>query len=106
MWIGQSINAEKSAILFGNNVNRRKKKYLSRIMGFKQVKEFVYLGIKMALRRMVASDFYFIIEKALRLLNIWGTKSLSLAGKIILVKTVILAITAHILWCRFKCSKK
>ncbi|XP_020672260.1 uncharacterized protein LOC110092181 [Dendrobium catenatum] len=61
-------------------------------MGFKQVKEFVYLGIKMALRRMVASDFYFIIEKALRFLNTWGTKSLSLAGNIILIKTVILAI--------------
>ncbi|KAI0496404.1 hypothetical protein KFK09_022720 [Dendrobium nobile] len=41
---------------------------------------------------MVTSDYYFIIEKALRLLNTWGTKYLSLAGKIILIKIVILAI--------------
>ncbi|XP_028553144.1 uncharacterized protein LOC110105396 [Dendrobium catenatum] len=68
MWTGQKINTKKSAIIFGSNVNRRKKKQISRIIGFKQVKELVYLGIKMSLRRMVASDFYFIIEKELEVL--------------------------------------
>ncbi|XP_028556426.1 uncharacterized protein LOC114581138 [Dendrobium catenatum] len=91
LWTGQKINTEKSAILFGSNVKRRKKKQISRIMGFKKVKELVYLGIKMTLRRMVASYFYFIIEKLLKLLNTWGTKSLSLSSKIVLIKTVILA---------------
>ncbi|KAL0928589.1 hypothetical protein M5K25_000490 [Dendrobium thyrsiflorum] len=39
-------------------------------MSFKVVKEFYYLGVKVALRRLVAADFYFLTEKALRMLGI------------------------------------
>ncbi|KAL0927592.1 hypothetical protein M5K25_001777 [Dendrobium thyrsiflorum] len=59
-------------------------------MGCKQVKEFHYLGIKVALRRLVWNDFQFIVDKALRMINIWGFKVISLAGRITLVKTILL----------------
>ncbi|XP_020686433.1 uncharacterized protein LOC110102437 [Dendrobium catenatum] len=62
------------------------------IMGFKNVKEFYYLGIKMPLRRLRRDEFQFIIDKALNKLNQWSIKCLSLPGKIVLVKKVLLAL--------------
>ncbi|KAI0519768.1 hypothetical protein KFK09_007229 [Dendrobium nobile] len=36
MWTGKKVNKEKSAIIFGNNVGRKSRENLSRIMGFNQ----------------------------------------------------------------------
>ncbi|XP_028555291.1 uncharacterized protein LOC114580808 [Dendrobium catenatum] len=91
-WTGQCINIGKSAILFGKMVNRRRRRSITRILGIKEVKEFLYLGIKMTLRRLKANDFQFIIEKSFKKINTWGSKLISLAGKIALVKSVSLAI--------------
>ncbi|KAI0530979.1 hypothetical protein KFK09_000528 [Dendrobium nobile] len=90
-WTGQKVNNEKSLILCGNSVKRRRKNEISKIMGFKLVKEFNYLGIKITLRRLKKSDFQFIIDKVLKMLSVWGSKFISLAGRIMLVKTVLLA---------------
>ncbi|KAI0493884.1 hypothetical protein KFK09_024010 [Dendrobium nobile] len=94
-WTGQKINYSKSLIMFGKHVESRRKRCLSRIMGFKYVKEFLYLGVKMALRRMKKEDFQFIIDKAFKKLNQWGNKYLSLSGKIILVKSILLALPLY-----------
>ncbi|KAI0529234.1 hypothetical protein KFK09_001781 [Dendrobium nobile] len=71
-WTGQSINMEKSGILFGKMVDRRRRKAITRTLGIKEVKQFTYLGIKMALRRLKANDYQFIIEKSLKKINTWG----------------------------------
>ncbi|XP_028554179.1 uncharacterized protein LOC114580518 [Dendrobium catenatum] len=89
-WTGKKINYSKSIILFRKHVDRRRKRSLSKIMGFKYVKEFLYLGVKMALRRLKREDFKFIIDKALKKLNQWGSKSLSMPGKLTLVNSVLL----------------
>ncbi|KAI0492220.1 hypothetical protein KFK09_026489 [Dendrobium nobile] len=94
-WTGQKINYEKSMCLFGKHVKRRNKRRISNIMGFKQVKEFNYLGIKLALRRLRREDFQFIIDKSMRKLNQWGNKNLSIPGKITLVKSVLLALPSY-----------
>ncbi|PKU80715.1 Putative ribonuclease H protein [Dendrobium catenatum] len=94
-WTGQRVNNSKSSMLFGKHVDRRKKKSIAKIMNIKTVKEFNYLGIKMALRRLSYDDFQFIIDKTLKLLNIWGSKILSVAGKITLVKSVLLALPTY-----------
>ncbi|KAI0492242.1 hypothetical protein KFK09_026511 [Dendrobium nobile] len=62
-WTGQCINKGKSAIIFGKIVDRRKRKAIQRIMGFKEVKQITYLGIKMSLKRLASNDFQFIIKK-------------------------------------------
>lgn len=72
-WMGQRINLGKNFILFEKYVKKRKKKSIEPIMCFKAVNEFNYLGVKVALRRLVAMDFHFIFEKALRLFNFWGS---------------------------------
>ncbi|KAI0524574.1 hypothetical protein KFK09_003951 [Dendrobium nobile] len=46
----------------------------------------------MALRRLVASDFNYILEKATNKLNVWGKQSISLARKLVLVKSVMAAL--------------
>lgn len=48
----------------------------------------MYLGIKFALRRMTGSDFHILLEKAIINLNVWGNHFISLAEKLLLVKSV------------------
>ncbi|XP_028556655.1 uncharacterized protein LOC114581195 [Dendrobium catenatum] len=91
-WSGQKINYNKSSILCGKAVSRRKKRKIARVMGFKLVKEFYYLGVKIALRRLMASDFSFLLEKVLGKLDTWGTKFISLARRMTLARMIILSI--------------
>ncbi|KAI0492266.1 hypothetical protein KFK09_026535 [Dendrobium nobile] len=79
-------------MLFGKHIGRKKKNNIKRFIGFKTIKELNYLGLKIALRRLKYEDYQFIIENALKKLNQWASKLLSLAGKLTLVKTVLLAL--------------
>ncbi|KAL0925589.1 hypothetical protein M5K25_003944 [Dendrobium thyrsiflorum] len=103
-WTRQKINVDKSAILFGKHVKTRKRKSIELIMGFKVVKEFYYLGVKVALRRLVAADFHFLTEKALRLFGVWGSKLISLAGKFTLIRMVLLSLPTF--YCTFSLVPK
>ncbi|KAL0910047.1 hypothetical protein M5K25_020975 [Dendrobium thyrsiflorum] len=74
----QEVKEEESGGLSEEDIwalkaTRRKKKIINRIMGFKQVNELCYLGVKVTLRRLVKSDFKFIVDKTLRKMNIWGS---------------------------------
>ncbi|KAL0924159.1 hypothetical protein M5K25_004968 [Dendrobium thyrsiflorum] len=59
---------------------------------FREMNEVTYLGVKMALRRLVAADFQSLIEKAMVKMNAWSNKFISLKGRMILVKSVILSL--------------
>ncbi|XP_028548566.1 uncharacterized protein LOC114579055 [Dendrobium catenatum] len=91
-WIGLSVNVKKTAIMFGKSVNIAKKKSLSKILNYKVVQEMKYLGINLYLRRLISSDFLFLLEMALAKISSWGNKFFSLPGRIVLVKSVLLAI--------------
>ncbi|KAI0496492.1 hypothetical protein KFK09_022809 [Dendrobium nobile] len=91
-WTGQMVNKQKSAIVCGKAVNRNKVKVISKIWAYKVSNELNYLGIKLVLRRLVASDFNSLFEKATNKLNIWGNQFISLPGRILLVKTILLAL--------------
>ncbi|XP_020681242.1 uncharacterized protein LOC110098680 [Dendrobium catenatum] len=90
-WTGQRVNSNKYGILFGKTIKRKKRKAIARLMNFKKIKEFSYLGIKVALRRLVMADFQFLLDKALNMLSVWGEKFISLAERITLVKSVLLS---------------
>lgn len=49
----------------------------------------VYLGIKFAVRRLTSSDFRIMLEKAASKLNVWGNRFFSLAGILVLIRSVI-----------------
>ncbi|KAL0922757.1 hypothetical protein M5K25_006772 [Dendrobium thyrsiflorum] len=74
-------------ILFGNSVSRRRKCKINAVLRFGSVKEIIYLVVKMALIRMKAIEYQNILKKAMDRLNTWGSLSLPLAGKILLIKT-------------------
>ncbi|XP_028548700.1 uncharacterized protein LOC114579140 [Dendrobium catenatum] len=86
-WTGQAINSQKSMVLYGKAVSEKRRSKLNKIMGYKEVKELLYLGINLTLRRMKTEDYNSTIEKAMCRLNSWGARWLSLAGRILLIKT-------------------
>ncbi|XP_028550871.1 uncharacterized protein LOC114579679 [Dendrobium catenatum] len=86
---GQRINIQKSSILFGKSVKRKRKKRLSKILKFKVVQELKYLGINIMQRRSARMDFSHLLNRANEYLNVWGNKYISLAGKILLVKSIL-----------------
>ncbi|KAL0921299.1 hypothetical protein M5K25_008358 [Dendrobium thyrsiflorum] len=77
-WTGQVVNHQKSTLVIRKTVGRRRKKKIARITGIKLVEEFDYLGTKFALRRLKNDDFHFLLDKSLRLLNIWNMGKLCL----------------------------
>ncbi|XP_028553343.1 uncharacterized protein LOC114580329 [Dendrobium catenatum] len=79
-WTGQSVNINKSQIIFGKNVNRQVKNKLTKVFGFKVVKELHYFGIKISLTKLKAADFQDLLVNAMERLNVWGKKSISLGG--------------------------
>ncbi|KAI0499526.1 hypothetical protein KFK09_017730 [Dendrobium nobile] len=84
-WTSQMVNQTKSMILFGKNTRKRVQKKMMKILKFKKLKEINYLGIKMALRRLKTVDFQNLLEAAASRLNTWGTKNISLEGRIVLI---------------------
>ncbi|XP_028549678.1 uncharacterized protein LOC110098654 [Dendrobium catenatum] len=80
-WTGQPINSQKSMVLYGRKVSKKRRRKLNKIMGYKEVKEFYYLGIKLAVRRMKVEDFSNTIEKAMCRLNSWGARCMVIAGR-------------------------
>ncbi|XP_020689486.1 uncharacterized protein LOC110104634 [Dendrobium catenatum] len=91
-WTSQKVNFSKSAVIFSNNIERRRKRELSIILGIKEVKEINDLGINMTLRRHINADFSIILEKAAAKLDIWGNKFISMPGRVILIKIVVQAL--------------
>ncbi|KAL0907864.1 hypothetical protein M5K25_022310 [Dendrobium thyrsiflorum] len=56
------------------------------------VNELIYLGVKLALRRLVVADFNKIIERTSNRLNVWGNEFISTVGRLQLVNSTCLAI--------------
>ncbi|KAL0917861.1 hypothetical protein M5K25_012962 [Dendrobium thyrsiflorum] len=91
-WTGQSVNIMKSQIIFAKSVRGNCKKKISKKLGFLIVNEMHYLGVKLVVRRPLKSDFRSIIDHALTKLNAWGSRSLSMAGSVLLIKSSLLSL--------------
>ncbi|PKU75818.1 Putative ribonuclease H protein [Dendrobium catenatum] len=95
-WTGQRVNLSKCSLIFSKSISRSSIRTLSNIMNFKVKKELDILGTKIVLRRLVKSDFNYLIEKAVAKVNMWGNKFISLAGKIILLNASFLSLPIFI----------
>ncbi|KAI0496467.1 hypothetical protein KFK09_022784 [Dendrobium nobile] len=91
-WIGQKVNSSQSLVIFGKHTDRRRMNLISSILKYKVVKEFLYLGVKITLRRKVRSDFHNLMEVASNKLNTRGKNCISLEGKLVLVKYAFLSL--------------
>ncbi|KAI0492159.1 hypothetical protein KFK09_026425 [Dendrobium nobile] len=97
MWTGQNINYNKSSLVCGTSVDRRRRVQISRLMGIKLVNEDEYLGIKLVLRLLRKDDFQVLLDKATKRINAWGNKFISLAGRLVLIKIVALPLPVFVM---------
>ncbi|PKU83444.1 Putative ribonuclease H protein [Dendrobium catenatum] len=95
-WTGQKVNLPKLAALFSKNVKKTECRSLLKVINMKMVKEMKYLGIKIDLRRLVKSDFNKLVVKTAARMNLWGTKFISLAGKITLINASVLSLPTYL----------
>ncbi|XP_020694670.1 uncharacterized protein LOC110108384 [Dendrobium catenatum] len=95
-WTGQNINYHKSSLVCSCSVERRRIK-ISKFMGIKLVNEFEYLGIKLALRRLRKEDFQVLLDRSSKRINAWGNKFISLAGRLVLIKSVALSLPLFVM---------
>ncbi|XP_020682101.1 uncharacterized protein LOC110099331 [Dendrobium catenatum] len=96
-WTGQNISYHKSSFVCGSSVERRRKVQISRFMEIRLVEEFEYLGIKLALRCLRKVDFQVLLDKSSKKINAWGNRYISLAGRLVLVKSVYLSLPVFVM---------
>ncbi|PKU71745.1 Putative ribonuclease H protein [Dendrobium catenatum] len=94
-WTGQRINMNKSAIMFSRLVPSSTKTRLAKLAGCRKVEEMDYLGVKFLMRRLTKADFNSLIHKVNTLTISWGTRHLSLAGRITMINSVLIPLSTY-----------
>ncbi|KAF7843744.1 putative ribonuclease H protein At1g65750 family [Senna tora] len=90
---GQKINKYKTKVYFSRNVNHTRISQICDHLGFSSTIDFrKYLGAPLHSNRVNKNTFSYITDKVDKRLGSWKEKSLSLAGRITLAKTVTSAI--------------
>ncbi|XP_020673554.2 uncharacterized protein LOC110093109 [Dendrobium catenatum] len=94
-WTGQRINKSKSAILFSQFVPSPTKTRLAKLAGCRKVEEMDYLGVKFAMQRLTKADFSSLLQNLHAFTLSWGTRHLSLAGRITMINSVIIPLSFY-----------
>ncbi|KAL9664246.1 hypothetical protein QQ045_019645 [Rhodiola kirilowii] len=97
---GQRINAVKSEIVFSRNVTTRSRQQIKGIFAVKQVEKHTkYLGLPIVFSHNKVELFKFIIENTWKRVMGWKELQLSVAGKEIMVKSVLQALPLYAMMC-------
>ncbi|QHO25231.1 Putative ribonuclease H protein [Arachis hypogaea] len=87
---GQSISREKTRVFFSKNVGHTVRAELSNVLQFARTDDLgKYLGVPILHSKVSKHTFEGIINKLQARLNAWKASSLSLAGRVTLVKSVL-----------------
>jgi len=93
---GQKVSLEKSKIYFSDNVSRELGQQISNESGIKSTKELgKYMGMPILQKRINKATFGDILERVSTRLAGWRGRTLSLAGRVTLIKSVISSILVH-----------
>lgn len=93
---GQSVNFEKSGVMFSNNVNQSQRTILSGILGVSNnLSGGKYLGLPSLVGRSKKRVFGFVKDKVWKLVQSWNAKPISRAGKAVLIKNVAQAVPSY-----------
>ncbi|KAI0529205.1 hypothetical protein KFK09_001752 [Dendrobium nobile] len=95
-WTGQRVNRSKSAIIFSKRTSFTTWSRLEKITGCRKVEEMDYLGIKLALRRLMKKDFTPLLQQARAKTLSWGFRHLSLEDRVILINVVLLPSSVYL----------
>lgn len=97
---GQKINLDKSELSHSRNVPITRVNELQSLLGVQAVESHVkYLGLPTIVGRSKAQVFNFVRERVWKKLKGWKEKSLSRAGREVLVKAVAQPIPTYIMSC-------
>ncbi|KAL8120291.1 hypothetical protein AgCh_017451 [Apium graveolens] len=85
---GQVVNFMKSAVVFSSNTKAVDRMMVCDLLGVREVNQpGTYLGMPMVVGRRKVSTFKFVVGKVEQKLQAWGSKNISKAGKVTLLKT-------------------
>ncbi|KAL9680531.1 hypothetical protein QQ045_018411 [Rhodiola kirilowii] len=97
---GKQINFAKSELCVGNNVSEGMARCIGSVLGVKVVDGIdKYLGLLICLNGRKSELFNFIEDRMWKRVNGWKGKLLSVAGKEILIKSVVQAIPIYAMSC-------
>ncbi|KAL9691520.1 hypothetical protein QQ045_011944 [Rhodiola kirilowii] len=97
---GQKINLAKSEICFNKNVSAELKEDISDWLGMRQVSSFSkYLGPPVNFSNNKTEIFKFIVDRMWQKVQGWKEKTLSMAGKETLIKSILKAIPTYAMMC-------
>ena len=97
---GQQINRNKTTIFFSKLTSEETREHIKHALGVLEIKQYEkYLGLPSLLGRRKKASFNFIKEKVWRKLQRWEEKLLSQAGREILIKAVVQAISTYTMSC-------
>ncbi|XP_058726136.1 uncharacterized protein LOC131597455 [Vicia villosa] len=95
---GQEINLAKSEVFFSRKLSGPAQEDLARLMGVKHVMGTgMYLGLPSMIGRSKKAVFSFIKDRIWKRINTWSGRSLSRAGKEVMIKSVLQSIPAYIM---------
>jgi hypothetical protein len=95
-WSGQLVNAAKSSIRFSKNSNPSRTARISTIIPYStNPSTSIYLGLPILLGNSKKRAFHRIIEKVQNRIEGWRAKTLSQAGRLVLIKTVATALPSY-----------
>ncbi|XP_058768347.1 uncharacterized protein LOC131642080 [Vicia villosa] len=95
---GQVINLSKSEVFSSRNLSRPAQEDLAKVMGVRSViGTGTYLGLPSMIGRSKKAVFSFIKDRIWRRINSWSGRSLSKAGKEVMIKSVLQSIPAYIM---------
>ena len=101
---------DKSCISFSRNVPRLRQDYIAQLLGVTRVdKHDRYLGLPTKISYSKAEAFTFLVERVRKRVSGWREKTLSVAGKELLIKTVVQAVPNYVMNCfelpRYLCDE-
>ncbi|KAL0416973.1 UNVERIFIED_CONTAM: putative mitochondrial protein [Sesamum latifolium] len=97
---GLKVNLDKSSVAFSRNTSIEHREGLARVLRVQEVQRHEkYLGLPAAVGRSKKVVFQTLIDKVWLKLQSWRCKSLSQAGKVVLLKSVVQAIPVFVMGC-------
>lgn len=95
-FLGHKVNASKSNLCFSSNMKDWLQSSIGNTLGFQLTDDLgKYLGVPLFHSRVTKSTFQFVVDKVQKKLNSYDAKLLSLAGRVTLVKSTLLAISGY-----------
>lgn len=89
-WLGQTINFEKSSLMFSSNVPQSTADDIIGLAGIPHTKDIgVYLGLPMINGRVSKNSFGYLLDKLHKKLAGWKADTLPFAGRVTLAKHVL-----------------